>query len=63
MITYLKIQFNKKKEQKKMPSIRDTKATEPKQKGTHRDVKRIGSAIKSYYIRNNGNIQPTKLNF
>ena len=46
-----------------MPSIRDTKATVPQQEGTHRDVKRIGSAIKSYYIRNNGNIQPTKLNF
>ena len=46
-----------------MPSIRDIKATEPKQKGPYRDAKKIGSALKSYHIRNNGNIQPTKLNF
>ena len=63
MITYLKIQLNKKTEQKKMPSIRDTKATAPQQEGTHIDAKRVGSAVKSYYIWNNGNIQPTKLNF
>ena len=46
-----------------MPSIRDIKATAPQQEGTHTNAKRVGSAVKSYYIWNNGNIQPTKLNF
>jgi len=46
-----------------MPSINDTKEIDPQQEGNHRDAKKVGSAVKSYYIWNNGNIQPTKLQF